>query len=406
MSPALLAYSIAFILIPLASVALYWLRNGGEPYEGFALLKGYLLIGLAPMLALNRIDLMPALCTVLTVLALTIIGTFIALWIEPDFYVALSIFGATSGVVVLDTREYGSDLSLLQVYYVTSPMLAISIAYYFVCASTASRRAQRLRCWLLTALSIVGMLLAGTRNNMLVSGLLPVALFVLCSRHRTIGTFLGIFALAAAAILYANELAAFLDPTEFSNRIKLALLRDYARAFENPTDLLLGQGLGAYHYWEAKSESYYISELTYLELIRNFGVFGAAAMITLLCIPIWLSFKSHRRLREKAIATGYLFYLLMCIRTRTCSPRWESHCCPSFWRTSTFSVPCRPYPDPQFTNDSIQHLPPGSQRLALRPRMRQEHPRSDTPAFRVERPGQSEHGRYSRLAAERRGSTR
>ncbi len=312
-SPALLAYSFAFVLIPLASVALYWLRNGGEPYEGFALLKGYLLIGLAPMLALNRIDLMPALSAVLTLLALAIIGTFVALAIEPDLYSVLYLFGMSTGIVLLDNRDYGSDLSLLQVYFVTSPMLAISLAYYFARAWTASRGSERLRCWALTALSILGMLLAGTRNNMLMALLLPLGLLLLCMRHRAIGILFGGFAVLLAATLYASELAALLDPTEYSNQIKLAMLRDYARAFENPLDLLLGQGLGAYHYWEAKSDYYYISELTYLELIRNFGVFGAAAMVVLLLLPIAESFKVRRALGEKALAVGYLAYLVMCI---------------------------------------------------------------------------------------------
>ncbi len=312
-SPALLAYSIAFVAIPLASVALYWLRNGGEPYEGLALLKGYLLIGLAPMLALSRIDLLPALCAVLTVLALTIIGTFVTLRLEPDLYAALYLFGASTGIVLLDMREYGSDLSLLQVYFVTSPMLAIPITYYFVRAWTAVRRREALRCWVLTLLNIAGMLLAGTRNNMLVSALLPIGLFVLCARHRAVGALGALLVVTAAAALYAGELAALLDPTELSNQIKLAMLRDYARAFENPIDLLIGQGLGAYHYWEAKSDFYFISELTYLELLRNFGLFGAAAMLALLAFPIVRSFQRHRGLGEKGLALGYFAYLVMCI---------------------------------------------------------------------------------------------
>jgi hypothetical protein len=75
--------------------------------------------------------------------------------------------------------------------------------------------------------------------------------------------------------------------------------------------LLLGTGLGAYQYWSAKGIYYYISELTYLELIRNFGLIGGVAMMALLLVPISSAFSAGSQ-RLRALATSYALYLLMC----------------------------------------------------------------------------------------------
>lgn len=311
--PALWAYTALFVMVPAISILKYMIADGSEPFEGFNLLKGYVLITLAPLLVMNRIDVMPRLCAVLTLLALAVIGVFIALQIEPDFYAALYLFGETTGVVLVDTRDYGSDVTLLQVYFVTSPMLAMSIAYFFDRARKATTRRERWICWGLTALNVLGMLLAGTRNNIVVSLALPLLLWFVHSRRKALAAVLaGVMALVLGMV-FVNELQAFFDPTEYSNGIKLAMLRDYANILSNPWTLLFGQGLGAYQFWEAKGIYFYITELTYFELMRNFGLFGAALMLALLVYPVVRLYLDNRSSRDRTLAVAFGAYLVMCI---------------------------------------------------------------------------------------------
>src|SRR5207302_2718669 len=82
-----------------------------------------------------------------------------------------------------DRREFGPRLQILQVYFVTSPMLVLSIAYYFDRTMSAKGHATTAAYALVTAVNIVGMILAGTRNNMLVAVLLPFLLWPLYTRR-------------------------------------------------------------------------------------------------------------------------------------------------------------------------------------------------------------------------------
>jgi hypothetical protein len=307
----LLIYTLLFILVPLYSIVWYWLVNGDDRFEGFSMLKGYVLITLAPMLVLSRTDLLPRLCAVLTLLALAVIGVFIALQLIPELFPVLYVFGVQTDMVSVAVRDYGSDVRLLQVYFVTSPMLAISIAYYFDRAQAAGRAGEAARSWALVAINVLGMLLAGTRNNILVSLLLPALLVLYYARNKAVGLLVSLVAVGGLVAVFARELDAFFDPSEASNRTKLAMLDDYLRIFSDPINLIFGQGLGAYEYWEGRGDKF-VTELTYLDMVRNFGLLGAAVMLGLLLFPVWHAFATNQSRTNKAIAIGFTAYLGMC----------------------------------------------------------------------------------------------
>ena len=182
----LIVYTLLFVAIPSASIVGYYVTGGGQPYDGFQLLKGYVLVSLGALLYLNRIDVLPHLAAVLTALAALILGVAIAVTVEPTLYDLLYLPGSLSGLLFLDRRDY-AGLVMLQVYFVTSPMLVISIAYYFHLAKTHASRRRRMLYAGLSAMSIVAMFFAGTRNNIIVSLLLPLALVLLYSRSRLNG---------------------------------------------------------------------------------------------------------------------------------------------------------------------------------------------------------------------------
>jgi len=306
-------YTSVFILVPILSVIWYLVQGSGAHFEGFSLAKGYMLITLAPLLVLCRISVLRELSYVLTLLALVVIAAFIALTLYPELNAPLYLFGEETGIVQLDSgRDYGADVILMQVYFVTSPMLAISIAYYCDRAMRTSNRARRTRLFALMAISVLGMMLAGSRNNILISALLPIALWFLYTRHRVRGALLCASAVIALAVVFRGELGAFFDPSELSNSVKLTLLNDYAKLFDDPIILLFGQGLGVYHAWEGRG-NLYVTELTYHEMLRNFGIFGAAIMAALLLFPFVYAFVLNRRFTEKAVVIGYGAYLIMCI---------------------------------------------------------------------------------------------
>ena len=305
-------YILVFMFIPSVSIAWYWIVDGSDPFEGFQLLKGYLLIGLSALLFLRNIDLVPKLSMVLTCLAMAVYATGILLLTEPALFPALYLFGGSTGMFVLDNREYGSELTLMQIYFVTSPMLVIAIAYYFHMMRSAVGSVNRAWYAMLVAVNVTAMMLAGTRANIFIATLLPMVLVFMYSKHKVLNATLCGLVLISLISVFIDEIRVVLDPREFSNNIKLALLRDYGQIFADPVNLLFGQGLGAYEYWTAKGVSFYISELTYLELVRNFGIFGALAMALLLVFPLAYAFVIRPSYHQRHIVIAYGFYLVMC----------------------------------------------------------------------------------------------
>lgn len=146
---------------------------------------------------------------------------------------------------------------------------------------------------------------------MLAAVLLPLVLWPLYTKTPVRSTLVSVLLLILCTLPFMTALTAFLDPREPSNAIKLNLLVDYERMLSDPATLLFGRGLSAYAFWSARGRDFYISELTYLEMVRNFGLIGAAVMAVLLVTPVVFAFASGP-VRERALAVAYALYLLTC----------------------------------------------------------------------------------------------
>ncbi len=308
----LLTYIGLFILIP----ALSFLNidaNGSIDFAGLSLFKGYTLISLALILVINRIDLLPRLVAVLNALAMTILVTFFLVRLFPELYTIIYVFGMQTGIVFLDERIYGDNVTFSQFFFVTSPMLVISIAYYMANGQQSTNFLARSFAAMMAALNVAAMCIAGTRNNILAALALPLALWFMSSRYKAVVGMAAVAAIIGLMVFFSDELRAFFDPNEISNNTKLALLEDYSRILSDPLTLMFGRGLGTYEMWQAKGGYYFITELTYLEMVRNFGLFGALLMFGLLLLPVYKAFSKRSFTGERPLAIGWISYLVMCI---------------------------------------------------------------------------------------------
>jgi hypothetical protein len=306
----LIAFVFLMVLIPVGSICYYFLVDGGEPYAGFLLLKSYLFISVAILIYVTRIDVIKYLAAALTVLALSILGLTAFVQVYPDLYLPTYLVGDQLGIFSIDQgRDYGDGTKFFQMYFVTSPMLVVPIAHYFHCLRSTER--HKAFYVVLIALSACAMFVAGTRNNMIIAVLLPMALILFYSKYRFALACVG--ALGFSAILYAwrTEIGAMFDPSEASNSTKLVTLADYANIFDADTaNLLFGSGLGAYEHWTGRGY-YFVTELTFLENIRNFGVPMGAVMTLLLLYPVIYAFLLRPSYREKPIIIAYAAFLAM-----------------------------------------------------------------------------------------------
>ena len=310
-SIGLLIYTFLMTLIPITSVGYYLVTDGSEPFEGFLLLKSYLFISFAILIYFTRINAMKYLSIALTILAIQILLLTAVVLIYPETHIPLYTFGEDYGIFSIDSgRDYGSGFKWFQMYFVTSSMLVIPIAYYFDLAKSSKQNIGFY--WALVLLSICAMFIAGTRNNMIMAIVLPATLFVVYSKHRLDTIILMAAAIGLFIFTWRVEIATFFDPTEASNNVKLSMLEDYAVIFSDSNNLLFGRGLGSYECWTGRGYNF-VTELTYLEIIRNFGLLLGGLMILLLLYPIAYAFLISRSYKKKNIVLAYAAYLIMSI---------------------------------------------------------------------------------------------
>jgi hypothetical protein len=318
----LLIIVLLFIAIPLLSIVWYYITSGVQPYAGFALLKSYFLVSLTIILFINRIDLVPVLSAALTILVLLTITIFVVLWLDPEMYQPLHELGDKTRIFALYHRDYGAGLAFNQIAFATAPMLVIPISYYFDRAMSGTGPWSRSIYLVLAVLCIVGMFLVGLRNTMAVALLLPFSLWPLYTRRPGRNVLVSLAMLAVLCVPFVGKLKAFLDPAELSNHVKLTFLGDYAAIFSDPVTLMFGQGLGAYDRWSTSGlpnfemtgmNFYFVTELTFLEMIRSFGLVAAAMLLALLLYPVACAFLTRASRTRRALAVGFLAYLGMSV---------------------------------------------------------------------------------------------
>ncbi|MEO1943353.1 MAG: hypothetical protein ABGY11_03560 [Candidatus Thioglobus sp.] len=302
-------YILLILFIPALSMLYFEVFLGGGQTAALILIKAYIFVSLIIILVAAKIDLIPMLSRILFLLALVIILTKLLVMIFPELIPSLQVFGSTNGIVLLGDRFYFGDTTFQQIYFTASPMLLISIAYY-------SDRAFRsgFFSWnsFFAFVSILGMVLAGTRSNMVGPVIVLVSIVIFNVKNKVLySTVLFLALIVFASVFYSTNstIVEVLSLQEESNSIKLELLRDYADIFNDPINLIFGQGFGSYYYWEAKGYSDFISELSYLELIRVYGLIFGIIMAGLILYPILFVIASRREFSNRASIIGFTVYM-------------------------------------------------------------------------------------------------
>jgi hypothetical protein len=301
---------IFVILLPLIGMLIYVLRGGGmEGYEGFGYYKSYLFLTLCVPLAMKRIDLIRPLSMIVSILSLATLALYAITLNDDALRSQLSLFGDTYTTFGLTERSYGS-LSYQMVYFSTSPLMVVAVAYFCYQSLVSMGRARFLNI-LLLLLNVCGMLLSGTRNNMVMGLLMPLMVMAWYK-----GTKVRLAVVAALVVVLSVGLGygvvqAMLSPDELSNTIKLLHFQDYMRAFSDWRTLLFGQGLGASFLSSALSTRVSVTELTYVEFIRIYGVVMACVFYILLLYPLRMLGNQEAR-TDHYLFLGYLGYLYLC----------------------------------------------------------------------------------------------
>ena len=307
---SMIIFTLSLILLPVMSMTHYFLLDGSFPYGGFVLFKAYLFIFLTFALYIIKIDSVRYLVGGLNLLLLLIFSVTLIILIFPDLFLPVYIFGAIYGIFSIDEgRDYGAAGDFFQMYFVTSPMLVFSVAYYFDKVMKCKIKFN-MNCILLI-LSLIGLFLAGSRNNMLAAVILPFFLLFLYTDKKILLLSTGVFFLALFIFIFSDQLLGFLDPKEASNFTKLLTYNDYVLLFsENLYTLFFGEGLGASRGWTGRGNNF-VTELTYFEIIRSYGLILGFFVMLIMFFPIVYAFFLKPTFPEKHLIIAYFVYLIM-----------------------------------------------------------------------------------------------
>jgi hypothetical protein len=304
---SLIIINLFLIIIPLISIFLYFIQHLTFPLAGFDLFKSHILIVVSIFLYYYKLDAIKPFSIILLFLSLFIILVYLIVTIFPESYNLIYLWGLNYQIFLIGERSYSIDTeSLWSIYFVTSPLLVIPIAYY----TTKYFEKKNNSYLFLSLINVFAMFIAGTRNNMLVSLLLPLILFYKYSKNKLPILLISLSLIFLILINYAGLLKSMLSFEEASNSTKIGLIDDYRNIFSNPINLAIGQGIGSNNYWISRGKFDYITELTYLEIFRSYGLFLGFIILIIIFYPIYILFYKKRS-NDSSILTAYFLYMVM-----------------------------------------------------------------------------------------------
>jgi hypothetical protein len=222
-------------------------------------------------------------------------------FVNPLFSaVAYNFANNAENLFTHDTFGYGIG----SFYYKTVSILVFPIAYYL--QNLLNRPKKFISC-LLMVIYTGGALCSGSRG--IAIGVFVV--FVALGFHKfkvKFGLAVALPVLLIIVVAPIGFFASFFHSGNSSNDMKLGHIRSYAVEFEDhPTYLLWGQGTDTEFYSQGFQFKTTITELTYLDLIRWFGVPVTALILIALLYPV---FELARRANgESYLVVPYVAYL-------------------------------------------------------------------------------------------------
>ena len=298
---------VVSILVP--SIATIVGILGSDVHSGNAplsLVKSFLFFSIAAVLANEKCDLILIIIRLSFVVALITLAMVLVSLVWPMPFLLISDFLMSRQTAIITPDRDVTGVAAGEFYYATCPLLIFSFAYYFNRVLNCGE--ARKRDILLPILFGVSLLVSGARANLLAM----LFVFTFLGLRRFLRNFgwaptiiLGTTLLLAATAVVIPK---FADTAEGSNAVKLKHIHSYVEEFSaRPAALLWGEGANSSFYSEGFQSWTTVTEITYFELVRVFGL-----PVTLLFI-IWLAWIGYAIFRKgpMPIALAYCAYIAM-----------------------------------------------------------------------------------------------
>lgn len=203
------------------------------------------------------------------------------------------------------------NLEIIGVFYRTSPMIVLLLPFSLVIFFET----RKIRYFIHSILFMGNLLFSGTRANILSAILLFGFVFVCHLWYNKKSVFF--FPTILIGGIGAAMLLIFLIITmkDASASVKdLHKISEWDVFLGNPIrTLFVGYGPGSMFYTRAWGRMTSQTELSYLELIRNYGVLGAIGILSIYVYPLFLMMKNrvYPIIYRLTLALGYVAYLFI-----------------------------------------------------------------------------------------------
>lgn len=198
----------------------------------------------------------------------------------------------------------GKDFYMI--YHLSSSVVVLGLGVYL------SNWLLGKRNLLLLIFYLFAIFFTGARANMLSGALIVIGCFIYYQYKYKKKLFLCIFIFIVTS--FAAVIMIFLllfDPKSGSNDIKYNHLLSYLKLFENNMNiLLLGNGLGSWFFTTGFNSYTQLTELSYLDIIRVFGVFGGSIVFLLYILPL-IKILNWNNLLKFSMFLSYSAYLFI-----------------------------------------------------------------------------------------------
>jgi hypothetical protein len=303
----------AFALVLPLAATLIGLMSGRNPLSGptFSTLEIFLMLFLVIVVSSEEINLVLILNWGCVLVAIITLAIAVISMVSPLLYDAIFEFTTLkqTAYLSLDTSHIGIGLGSF--YYKTSATMILPLGYYT--ARFYAEKAHRGRSFFMGLVFFSALLLSGARANGL-AAIAVVTVFSIKKMRDVLGWSAAIaLSLVVVVLAAASIVPSFFNPTEYSNAVKLGHWTSYVSEFEqHPSYLLWGEGADTEFYSAGFQAKTTITELTFVELVRNFGVPVMLLFLAALCWPLVPLLGSHARASGMSyLAVPYGAYLFM-----------------------------------------------------------------------------------------------
>lgn len=208
------------------------------------------------------------------------------------------------GMVIISRREY-YGIPLQGVYMKAGPLIIFSTIYsmYFY--------KENILKYFFIAINLFALFVAGSRTPMLIAALLLIIFFfdkkVFGKKSSYIFLIIMFCSLSMLILILASE------KQEHSVIDKSLNLYSYIDNIFHGSNSIFGAGLGSVFWANGKAKYISNSELTYLDLLRDYGIILGTLLIFVVYYPIIICLKSNiiRDIKYNRFIIGYLLYMIL-----------------------------------------------------------------------------------------------